>query len=120
MEKKINRKNIYILKYELEKKRILSNEKKKWKSQVAKFLKLEIQEKYQYLYRVNYKGSARLKSRDIICNSEGVLFAVVQEQNRRARIVTIDTYAQKPIMHGKFIIVEKAGDKKDNNPNTIK
>lgn len=119
-DKKTKRKHVKILNSELEKKRFFDPRFPKWKLKICSILKIEPARQHQYLFRVHYKGGAKLKAKDVVCNKQGVMFAVVQDNNRTARIVTIDGYIQKPTMHGNLIIIEEPSTKKENNPKAIK
>lgn len=88
----------------------------KIKSLLCKVIGVEPREKYQYLFRIQYKGSARLKVNDVVMNEQEALFVVIREENRMAMVVSYENYSQKPAMYGKLIIVtaEKDDGAKNN------
>jgi len=108
-EKKINRKSVSLINSELHEKRLMSKYKK-WQHWIAKIIRVELADTYQYMYRIQYKGNARLKQGDAVVNSQGVIFAVAMESNRLAMIVTLDPYMEKPKVYDKLTILEKSMD----------
>lgn len=73
---------------------------------IAKTFKLNLLDAYQYLYRVEYYGTSRLKANDIVVNSQGVVFVVLKESNRLAMIVSKDSYTEKPKVYGSLTLLE--------------
>ena len=105
--KKVQRKHVLITNSELVKKRIAVSKYNKFQLWIAKVFKLELKDRYQYLYRIAYKGTTRLKNNDIVCNTDGVIFVVVKEESRLAMIVSKDFFGEKPSVRGKLIIIDK-------------
>lgn len=105
-KKKIVRKKVTVKNFELTK-RNLKSKYSKWKLFIAKRLNLELADNYQYLFRIQYYGSARLSPNDIVVTKQGIIFVVVQEHNRMAMVVTKDAFPNKPSLHGHLIILEK-------------
>lgn len=107
--KKINRKSVSLVNSNLHEKRLISkyNKFQRW---VAKIIRVELADTYQYMFRIQYKGNARLQQGDAVVNTQGVIFAVALESNRLAMIVTLDSYKEKPKVYGKLEIIEKSLD----------
>ena len=105
--KKVSRKHVSITNSELIKKRVAKSKHSKFVLWVAGLFNLELKDQYQFLYRVSYKGGTKLKPNDIVCNSDGVVFVVVKEQNRLAMIVSKDFFGEKPNVRGKLILLDK-------------
>lgn len=80
---------------------------KKWQLWISKKIGVTPADNYQYLFRVSYKGTHRLKVNDIVVNQSGQLFAVLRESNRFAMIVSHEGHSEKPLMHGKLVIVPR-------------
>lgn len=101
---KVVRKHVSIQSAEQTEKRVISKYKK-WQLWIAKKIKVEVADNYQYLFNIDYKGTTRLKRNDILCNSDGVIFVVLREQNRLAVLVSRDATINKPKMHGSLFII---------------
>lgn len=105
--KRIVRKHINVLQAEVIKKH-LNSKYSKWKLKIAGLLRIAVADKHQYLFRISYKGSTRLKINDIVATPNGELFGVMKEENRIALIASSIAYDYKPNVHGKLFIVEKS------------
>jgi len=103
---KVTRKHVSILKSELTKKNVSNSDHPKWKQRIIKLLKLEVRDKYQYLFRITYKGMVKLRPNDIVINSDGAVFLVLQEANRMAMIVSKDSFHNKPKVYGTLTIID--------------
>jgi hypothetical protein len=106
---KVIRKHVSIQASEMTEKRVMSRYKK-WQLIIAKWIGVEVADNYQYLFRVDYKGNVRLRSNDIICNEQGVIFLVLKENNRLAMLVSKDASKDVPKMYGKLTILSKLED----------
>lgn len=114
---KVDRKKIQVVDYGLETKRIANKKGKEIDSHynklqriIANIFKLELAEKYQYLYRLHYKGTS-LRHKDVLSSKHGILFMVVNEQNKRARIVTLDSYKDEPNFRSGLVLIEEARER---------
>ncbi len=101
---KIVRKRISIQSAEQTEKKAVSKYKK-WQLWIAKIIKIDLADNYQYLFRIDYKGNTRLRQNDIVCNSDGVVFLVLKENNRMAILVSQDAFPDKPKMFGSLVII---------------
>lgn len=108
--KKVQRKFINVQKAEVVKKH-LNSKYKKWQLKIAKWIGVEVSDTYQYLFRIAYKGSARLKVNDVVATLDGEVFAVMREENRIAMIASSIGYTKKPTVRGKLYIIEKPKNK---------
>lgn len=109
---KNQRKHIKVLNYALEKERVAKSQYNKFQRLVAKLIRVKLADKQQYLFQIHYKGNVKLAHGDVIANKQGVIFGVIQgNNNREARIVTLDGFVQKPNMNGTFLFIDK-GDRK--------
>ena len=104
--KKVIRKHVLIQSSEQTERRVVSKYNK-FQLLMAKILRVELADNYQYVFRLDYKGTVRLKPNDIICNDNGIIFLVMRETNRIAMLVSKDAYQEKPKMWGKLTIIDK-------------
>ena len=74
--------------------------------------KLSLADKTQYQFRIQYSGNYRLRLNDVVTNRDSVLFAVMQERNRYALIVSAGGYTTKPFMRDKLYVLPKSKTKK--------
>lgn len=108
--KKVHKTFVTISQSEVVKKN-LDTKYSKWQLRIAKMIKVEVADAYQYCFRINYKGNFKLKANDIIVNESGQIFAVLKELNRVAMVVSHDAFTEKPLMYGKLVIVQRDFDK---------
>lgn len=78
---------------------------------VSKFIGVIPEDSYQYCFRIEYFGSIRLKVRDLVINSEKVVFMVVKESNGLAMLVASKAYNTKPKVFGSLTIVDREKQK---------
>lgn len=109
--KKVQRKFVTIKNSELLKTH-LNTKYKKWQLKIAKWIGVEVADTYQYSFRIDYVGSARLKVNDVVSTQDGELFGVMREQNRIAVLASSIAYVNKPVMRGKLYIIEKPKNRK--------
>ena len=107
---KIVRKRISVQASQMTEKKAVSKYKK-WQLWIAKKIKVDLADNYQYLFRIDYKGTVRLKPNDIVCNSDGVIFLVLKENNRMAMLVSQDAFPDKPKMFGSLTIISNLKNK---------
>lgn len=103
---KVTRKRVSIKTSQVTKKNLVSKYNK-FQLWVAWLIRVQLADRYNYLFRIDYKGMTRLRPNDVVVNSEGVIFLVIQESNRLAMLVTKDAYMEKPKMYGTLTILEK-------------
>lgn len=77
---------------------------KKWQLKICKWIKVQPSDAYRYMYRVTYKGNARLKVDDVVTNEQGVIFYVLKEENRIAVLSSYQPLLRRPQMVGKLFI----------------
>ena len=114
-KKKVTYKSVVVTKSEVTEKRTEKSKYNKFQLYVARLLNLVLAEQHQYLFRIAYKGTSRLKVNDIVTTPEGVIFVVVKSNNGLAMVVSKDHYPQKPTLRGKLTIIQNL---KDGNKNT--
>ena len=120
MHKKIIRKTVSVSKSEILEKHLKSKYNKFQRFVSKHILRVHLADAYEFLFRVQYKGSAKLKVNDIVVNSQGVMFAVLREENRIALIVSMGSFVKEPYIKGTITIMEKIKENKINNLNIIK
>ena len=108
-EKKIKGKPVAILQSNLIEKQ-LNSKYNSFQRRIAKIIKVELADTYQYLFRFTYRGSVNLKLNDIVYNSENLAFVVVKISLRMAVVVSVKSYSNQPLMRGTLIVFK--GDKK--------
>ena len=111
--KKVIRDRVSILNSELTKKNLTISDHPKWKLLIIKWLNVEVRDKHQYLFRISYNGSAKLRANDVVANSEGVIFLVIQEANRVAMIVSKDSFYDKPKVYGSLTVITNLDNEKN-------
>lgn len=107
---KIVRKRVSIQSSEMTEKRVISKYNK-FQLLIAKIINVNLADNYQYLYRIDYKGAVRLRPNDIVCNSDGVVFLVIKENNRLAMLISQDAFPDKPKMFGSLHVISNLKDK---------
>lgn len=107
---KVVRKRISIQSSQMTEKRAVSKYKK-WQLWIAKIINVSLADNYQYLFRIDYKGNVRLRPNDIVCNSDGVIFLVIKENNRMAMLVSQDAFPDKPKMFGSLHVISNLKNK---------
>ncbi len=107
---KVIRKHVSVQASEMTEKQVISKYKK-WQLWIAKIIKVDLADNYQYLFRIDYKGNARLRTNDIVCNSDGVIFLVIKENNRMAILVSQKAFPDKPKMFGTLTIISNLKNK---------
>jgi len=110
---KVVRERVSILNSELTKKNLTVSDHPKWKLMIIKWLDVQVRDKYQYLFRISYNGTARLRANDVVTNSDGAVFLVIQEANRVAMIVSKDSFYDKPKVYGSLIVITNLNNKKN-------
>lgn len=105
-DKLIMKKKVKVKHFELTKKENAESGYNKIQLFAAKIFKLDLKEKYRYLFRVQYYGSNTLKINDIVFNKDGVIFIVLKEVNRLAMVLTKDAHDSPPHLHGQLTIFE--------------
>lgn len=93
----------------------LTKKYNKFQLRVAKSLKLELdaEHEYSYAYRIEYKTSTKaLRQDDILLNSDGRAFIVLQVMPKMALIVTVKPSVDKPSIYGTFRVLVRARTKK--------
>jgi hypothetical protein len=105
--KKVVRKKVKVKQYEMTKRHMDASKYNKFQLWAAKLLKLDLMDAYKYVFRIEYYGSTKLRTKDIIVNEQGVVFTVLKEQNRVALIVTPYSCLEKPTLYGDLVIFEE-------------
>jgi hypothetical protein len=82
---------------------------------IAKLFKLVLADTYYHVFRINYKGNARIKKDMLVMNEQGYLFKVADVRNRTMILVTIQPLLQRPKMNGKIVIINSIDDKETDN-----
>lgn len=78
--------------------------KVKLKVIVCKLLNITPLEKYRFHIQIKYKGTSRIKHRDVLSDKVGNLYTVLEEKNRLARIMSYTPMTDKPNLYGKLNI----------------
>lgn len=107
---KVIRKHVSVQASEMTEKRVISKYKK-WQLWIAKIININVADNHQYLFRIDYKGAVRLRPNDIVCNSDGVIFLIIKENNRMAMLVSQDAFPDKPKMFGTLTIISNLKSK---------
>ena len=110
---KVVRAKVSILNSELTKKNLTVSDHPKWKLLIIKWLNVQVRDKYQYLFRISYNGSSKLRANDVVANSEGAVFLVIQEANRVAMIVSKDSFYDKPKVYGSLTVITNLNNEKN-------
>lgn len=103
---KVDRKHVVITFIENQQKRVEKSLYSKFQLKIAEWLKIQVAEQYQYLFDIQYKGNVKLKQGDALANEQGIIFAVVHEKNKVAKIVTMVSYLEIPNIKGKLYLIE--------------
>jgi hypothetical protein len=105
--KKIIRKKVKVKQYEMTKRHIDVSKYNKFQLWIAKLFKLDLLDAHKYVFRIEYYGQTRLKPKQAVVNSQGVVFVVLREQNRVAILVTLYSCFDKPNLYGDLTLLEE-------------
>lgn len=72
--------------------------------------KLKIQDTYYYEVVLSYYNG-RILPKDVIVSSDGIIFYVLNESNRVAKMITYNALVDKPILKGKIQIHRESNKK---------
>jgi len=88
-------------------KKHLNTSYKKWQLIIAKWIGVELKDKFQYAIRITYKGSHALRINDIVSTEDGETFLVMRSELNIAILASSEAYYEKPKMYGKLYILPK-------------
>lgn len=112
--KKVNYKHVLVTQSEVTEKRVAESKYNKFQLWMARRLKIVIKDQHQYLFRVSYKGTARLKNNDIVCTADGIILVVLKQNSGIAMLVTKDHFSEKPSVRGKLTIIDSLNNGRKN------
>ena len=108
--KKLNNKQIKVSSYDILNTKEVSN-LNRFKRFICKVLKIEPSTLFRYHIRIKYYGSARIQPRDVLTDSIGNIYTVLDEKSRLARIINYTPLKSKPNLNGVLNIEGRSTEK---------
>lgn len=79
---------------------------------IAKKIKLPVNHKFNFMYKIWYNGRSRLKKDMLVVSSCGIRFLVIDEKSKMAVLSTVDDGFTKPVLNGLLTIIDYAQEEK--------